>query len=80
MPELDDYLRPAEARERFAVVPRAEVVEGPGMGHLWVGEPAVRTVLGEVAARLRPGLAPVEWRWPASRARSEGAMERWTDL
>jgi alpha/beta superfamily hydrolase len=79
VPEHDDYLRPDGARRRFAVVPRAEVVEGPGMGHLWVGEPAVRTVLGEVVGRLRPGLV-LEWEWPADRAAAEGELERWSDL
>jgi len=50
------------------------------MGHLWVGEPAVRTVLGEVAARLRPDDAPVAWEWPTVRAAVEGPMEGWSDL
>ena len=80
VPEDDDYLRPDAARERFATVPRAELVVGEGMGHLWVGEQAVRTVLGEVMGRLRPDLGDVEWEWPADRAATEGAMERWSDL
>lgn len=80
VPEDDDYLRPEQARERFSAVPRSEIVVGPGMGHLWVGEPAVRTVLGEVVARLRPEMGPVAWEWPASRAAVEGPMERWSDL
>lgn len=80
VPEEDDYLRPVEATERFSVVPRAQIVVGDGMGHLWVGEQAVRTVLGEVIARLRPDLGSVQWQWPADRAAREGAMERWSDL
>jgi len=80
VPENDDYLRPDEARERFAVVPRAEIVVGQEMGHLWVGEPAVRTVLAEVAARMSPEQPPLDWQWPDARAQAEGAMERWTDL
>jgi uncharacterized protein len=80
VPENDDYLRPESASERFAAVPHAEIVVGEGMGHLWVGEPAVRTVLAEVASRLRPGQPPLDWHWPAARARTEGAMERWSDL
>lgn len=80
VPENDDYLRPSEAHERFALVPRAEIVVGQDMGHLWVGEPAVRTVLAEVAARMRPGQPALEWTWPDARAQAEGAMERWTDL
>jgi uncharacterized protein len=38
VPEHDDYLRPAQARERFAAVPRAEVVGVEGAKHLWVGD------------------------------------------
>ena len=57
-----------------------EIVEGAGMGHLWVGEPAVRTVLSEVSARLCPDAPALAWEWPEERARSEGAMERWSDL
>ncbi|MGI9197658.1 MAG: alpha/beta hydrolase [Candidatus Nanopelagicales bacterium] len=80
VPEEDDFLRPEEARERFSVVPRAQILIGPGMGHLWVGEPAVRTVLAEIVARLRPDLGPLDWEWPAERAAAEGEMERWSDL
>jgi alpha/beta superfamily hydrolase len=54
VPELDDYLRPPEARERFARVPQAEVIGVDGAKHLWVGEPYVRRVLDEVVTRLAP--------------------------
>src|SRR3954452_600834 len=37
VPEYDDYLRPAEARERFALVPQAVVVDIPKSKHLFVG-------------------------------------------
>lgn len=80
VPENDDFLKPDQARARFAAISRAEVVEGPGMGHLWVGEPAVRTVLAEVIRRARPDLPPVVWEWPEARAAIEGTMERWSDL
>ena len=59
VPELDDYLRPAEARERFARIPQAEVVAVEGAKHLWVGEPSVRRVLDEIVARLAPGSEPL---------------------
>ena len=59
VPELDDYLRPAQARERFARVPQAEVIGVDGAKHLWVGEPAVRRVLDEVVARIAPSSAPL---------------------
>ncbi len=73
VPELDDYLRPDEARRRFARVPQAEVVGVDGAKHLWVGESAVRRVLDEIAGRLVPGSAPL----PRS---YDGPTERWNDL
>ncbi len=54
IPELDDYLRPPEARQRFARVPRAEVIAVDGAKHLWVGEPYVRIVLNEIVRHLNP--------------------------
>ena len=66
VPELDDYLRPAEARERFARVPGCQVVAVPGARHLWVGERYVRTVLDEVVRRVAPGAAPLPTRWAGS--------------
>ena len=80
IPELDDVLRPAEARERFAVVPRAHIDVGFGAGHLWVGEVYARMVLDAVVERLAPDRAPVPGIWPADRALREGPMERWSDL
>jgi alpha/beta superfamily hydrolase len=73
VPELDDYLRPDEARERFARVPQAEVVGVEGAKHLWVGEKYVRIVLDAVAEHLVPGSAPLPGEW-------DGPMERWSDL
>lgn len=64
IPELDDYLRPAEARERFARVPQAEVIGVDGARHLWVGEPYVRRVLNEIVRRVNPAAPvplPTEW-------------------
>lgn len=57
VPEHDDYLRPPEARERFSVVPQAEVVAVPGAKHLFVGH--TEEVLDVVADRVRPGSAPL---------------------
>jgi alpha/beta superfamily hydrolase len=56
VPEFDDYLRPDEARRRFAAIPQAEVVGVPGAKHLWVGD--AETVLDEVVRRVNPA-APV---------------------
>jgi len=54
VPELDDYLRPDQARRRFARVPQAEVIAVDGARHLWVGEPYVRIVMNEIARRVNP--------------------------
>ena len=54
VPELDDYLRPDEARQRFARVPKAEVIGVDGAKHLWVGETYVRIVLNEIVRAVNP--------------------------
>jgi uncharacterized protein len=61
VPEYDDYLRPAEARRRFAAVPQAEVIDVPDGRHLWVGQ--AETVLDIVVAHLNPDAAPVPQTW-----------------
>jgi len=67
VPEFDDYLRPDEARARFARVPKAEVIAGERAKHLWVGEPAVRTVLGEIVRRVNPAAWPLPTEWEDQR-------------
>ena len=57
VPEHDDFLRPAEARERFAAVPQAEVVAVEGAKHLLVG--FTERVLDEVVQRVNPSAAPL---------------------
>ncbi|KRF32696.1 alpha/beta hydrolase [Yonghaparkia sp. Soil809] len=64
VPELDDYLRPAEAEERFAVVPERELVAVEGGKHLWVGENQTYRVLTEVVERLNPAALPLPTSWP----------------
>jgi alpha/beta superfamily hydrolase len=59
VPELDDYLRPPEATQRFGRIPQAEVIGVDGAKHLWVGEPAVRRVLDEVVLRVAPDAHPL---------------------
>ncbi len=63
VPELDDYLRPPEAVERFASVPEAEVVAVEGGRHLWVGELQTRRVLTEIVQRLNPAALPLPTVW-----------------
>jgi alpha/beta superfamily hydrolase len=54
VPELDDYLRPDEARQRFAQVPKADVIGVPGAKHLWVGENYVRIAANEIVRTVNP--------------------------
>lgn len=63
IPELDDYLRPEEARERFAVIPEAELVAVEGGKHLWVGEAQTYRVLSEIVARVNPAVLPLPTTW-----------------
>jgi len=63
IPELDDYLRPEAAAERFASVPEIELVNVPDGRHLWVGESQTRRVLSEVVARLNPAALPLPTEW-----------------
>ncbi|KXK62392.1 alpha/beta hydrolase [Micromonospora rosaria] len=77
VPELDDNLRPAEARQRFAAVPQAEVVGVPGAKHLWVGD--AETVLNEVVRRVNPQVAvplPTEWDGPMETGDVSGYADR----
>jgi uncharacterized protein len=66
IPEFDTYLRPAEARERFAAVPEADVVAVEGGKHLWVGEQQTRRVLTEILTRVNPAAVPMRDTWPDS--------------
>lgn len=63
VPELDDYLQPPEARERFATVPQAHVIAVAEARHLWVGEPSVRRVLNEIVRMVAPDAYPLPTRW-----------------
>jgi alpha/beta superfamily hydrolase len=59
IPEHDEYLAPAAALERFAVVPEAEVIAVDGAKHLWVGEPATKRVLNEIVRVVNPPQYPL---------------------
>jgi alpha/beta superfamily hydrolase len=63
VPEFDDYLRPPEARERFALVPKVQLVAVEGGKHLWVGEAQTSRVLNEIVARVNPSAAPLPTTW-----------------
>ncbi|PRA83555.1 alpha/beta hydrolase [Microbacterium sp. MYb66] len=64
VPELDDYLRPDEARERFASIPHAQLIAVDGGKHLWVGETQTRRVLTEIVAAVNPSALPLATHWP----------------
>ncbi|MCM3778965.1 alpha/beta hydrolase [Microbacterium hydrocarbonoxydans] len=64
VPELDDYLRPDEARERFSAIPHAELIAVEGGKHLWVGESQTRCVLTEIVAAVNPAALPLPTEWP----------------
>ncbi len=69
VPEHDDYLQPAAARERFAPLTQAEVVPMAGAKHLWVGD--AEKVLDEIVQRVAPGAStplPREWDGPMETA------------
>jgi hypothetical protein len=57
VPEFDDYLRPDEARRRFARTPQSEVVPVGRSKHLFVG--FTEEVLDLVVSRLHPSAAPL---------------------
>jgi len=66
VPEFDDYLRPDEARRRFAALltPEAqangcELIAVDGAKHLWVGEKFVRRVLDEIVRTVNPAAYPL---------------------
>lgn len=77
IPELDDYLRPEEARRRFAAVPQAEVIAVAGAKHLWVGDS--ERVLDEITRKLAPSVPlplPKQWDGPVERADSTAYANR----
>ncbi|MFN3867257.1 MAG: alpha/beta hydrolase [Demequina sp.] len=65
VPEHDDFLKPEEARERFAPLTQLDLVPVEGAKHLWVGENYVRIVLDAIVERLAPDRAPLPTEVPA---------------
>ena len=63
VPELDDFLKPAAARERFAIVPSLKIVAVDEAKHLWIGEPSVNRVLSEIVSIVTgsPTTLPLEF-------------------
>jgi alpha/beta superfamily hydrolase len=73
VPEHDDFLPPAAARPRFALVPPDRFVAVPGAKHLWVGEKSTRVALDAITSAVTgvPTELPSEW---------DGPMSKWSDL
>jgi len=67
IPGLDDYLRPEQARQRFARVPQARVIGVDNAKHLWVGETYVRIVLNEIVRLVNPAAWPLPTEWKNNR-------------
>lgn len=63
IPEHDDYLRPEEARRRFASVPETRIIAVDGGRHLWVGESQTRRVLDEIVAVVNSTAGPLPTEW-----------------
>jgi alpha/beta superfamily hydrolase len=58
-PELDEFLNPAQATERFSILPKAKLLAFDGEKHLWVGESATRRVFNAIAEEIVPGSSPL---------------------
>ena len=59
VPEFDDFLKPDEARLRFAPLKQIEIIAVQDAKHLWVGEPFVYRVLSEIVKVLNPAKLPL---------------------
>jgi uncharacterized protein len=66
IPEFDDYLRPQEACERFALIPQAKVTGFDDTKHLWVGK--AEAALDAIVETIAPDVAtplPRTWDGPS---------------
>jgi len=59
IPEHDDYLKPEQARARFAMVNNIELIAIEDAKHLWVGETATKRVLNEIVKVANPSAYPL---------------------
>ena len=59
IPELDDYLKPDAASQRFGVVPKIKIIAVDGAKHLWIGEPSVHRVLSEIRSTVTGDQEPL---------------------
>ncbi len=72
VPELDDFLRPTEARERFAPLTHVELIAVDGAKHLWVGDS--ERVLDEIVASVNPEIpTPLPTTWDGAMSRQDSS-------
>ncbi|WP_105566427.1 alpha/beta hydrolase [Microbacterium halophytorum] len=64
IPEFDDFLRPAEAAERFSVAPGIRLIAVEDGKHLWVGEKQTYRVLSEIVGLTAPEALPLPTEYP----------------
>ena len=77
VPEFDDYLRPDEARERFAGDTAGRGGRGEGGKHLWVGQ--AERALDLIVRAVDPGVAtplPTTWDGPIGKADASAYADR----
>jgi alpha/beta superfamily hydrolase len=80
VPEFDDYLRPDEARRRFARVPTAEVIAVDHAKHLWVGESYVRIVMTEIVRQVNRAALPLPTTWAETLFRTDRRTAAWAAI
>ena len=63
VPEYDDFLQPAAARERFSIIPSLKIIAVDDAKHLWIGELSVNRVLSEIVSIVEgvPTTLPLEF-------------------
>jgi uncharacterized protein len=59
VPEHDEFLKPAEAINRFVPLKQISIIAVEDAKHLWVGEPAVYRVLSEITKVIAPNRLPL---------------------
>jgi len=63
IPEFDDFLTEAPAREKFSVIEGVDIQVVKDAKHLWVGENFTREVLNRIVALIMPGKSPLPTEW-----------------
>lgn len=59
IPELDEYLKPEQAKIKFSKLSNLNQINVIGAKHLWIGEPMVYLVLSEIVKVIAPKHLPL---------------------